>query len=354
MSLSSITVLPAEELRPVLAGADVAFLISCAATALVLYEHVITLGMEVQQVWKREISGATVLFVLTRYMTLLNRVFVTISLSSIHSPEAVSTSILVVVMSAIAAVRVYALWSRDIRLFVVVMVAGTFPALTNLFFRSASSVYIIPTALYSCQVAPTAMSASAYTALSIATRTVAIFSDGLVVVLTWIKTYRVFVLTRKISFRTNYSALILRDGTLYFLAVCVLNLVAIIYIMDVGANLLNDMIVTLSSLLMARFLLNLRDHRSRTEDIIYVAETTGKGTMGTSPVSTLRFTSDLLDSMAGSVGAADEDVLDDDDDETACEHDDTVHKDMWSDAHHSDSKDLGGVLVLGDGGASWV
>ena len=49
-------------------------------------------------------------------------------------------------------------------------------------------------------------------AVLIATRAVSIFSDGLVVALTWVKTYRVFVLTRQVSFRTNYSALILRDG----------------------------------------------------------------------------------------------------------------------------------------------
>ncbi|RDX51746.1 hypothetical protein OH76DRAFT_1481264 [Lentinus brumalis] len=352
MSMSSTIILPVAELRPILAGADAAFLLSCAATALVLYEHAITLGTEVQQVWKREVSGATVLFILTRYMTLLNRLFVAISLSPIHSREAASTSILIVVMSA---VRVYALWSRDIRLFLIVMVTGVFVALVNLFFRSASSVYILPTALYSCQVAPTAMSASAYATLSIATRAVSIFSDGVVVVLTWIKTYRVFVLTRKVSFRTNYSALILRDGTLYFLAVCILNLVAIIYIMNIGANLLNDMIVTLSSMLMARFLLNLRDHRSRTEDITYImSQSEGKGRMSTSPVSTLRFKTDLLDSMAASVGTTDEDLLDDDDDETACEHDGTVDKHAWLEAHHVDSKDQEGVLVLGERGASWV
>ena len=53
--------------------------------------------------------------------------------------------------------------------------------------------------------------------MSIVTRVISIFSDGLVVVLTWLKTYRVFVLTRAVEFRTNYSMLILRDGTLYFL-----------------------------------------------------------------------------------------------------------------------------------------
>ncbi|RPD54965.1 hypothetical protein L226DRAFT_464333 [Lentinus tigrinus ALCF2SS1-7] len=348
--MPSIVILSAAELQPVLESADAAFLISCAATALVLYEHVITFGTEVQQVWKRNISGATILFILTRYMTLLNRIFVTIGLYSIDSKETASASILIVVMSAIAAVRVYALWNRDIRLFIVVMVAGMFPALTNLFFRSASSVYILPTNLYSCQVAPTAMAKSAYIALSIATRVVSICSDGLVVALTWVKTYRVFVLTRKISFRTNYSALILRDGTLYFLAVCVLNLVAIVYLMNVGTNLLNDMIVTLSSLLMARFLLNLRDHRSRSEDISYVISDPA-GTMSARSVSTIHFQTDLLDSMAGSVGALDED--DEDDDMTACEHAGTMDKHLW-DAHHSDSKELDGVLVLDEKGASWV
>ena len=57
--------------------------------------------------------------------------------------------------------------------------------------------------------------------VSVATRVIAILSDGLVVVLTWMKTYRVHVLTRGVDFRTNYSTLILRDGTVYFLSVLV-------------------------------------------------------------------------------------------------------------------------------------
>ena len=53
--------------------------------------------------------------------------------------------------------------------------------------------------------------------VSIAARVVSILADGTVVLLTWLKTYRIFVLTRGVAFRTNYSTLILRDGTLYFL-----------------------------------------------------------------------------------------------------------------------------------------
>lgn len=45
-------------------------------------------------------------------------------------------------------------------------------------------------------------------------RLVSIFSDGLVVVLTWIKTFRGYLLSRKVQLRTvtNYTTLILRDG----------------------------------------------------------------------------------------------------------------------------------------------
>ena len=55
--------------------------------ALVLYEHAITFGLEVQQIWQRNISGAAILFILTRYITLINRILVTISLTSIRSLE---------------------------------------------------------------------------------------------------------------------------------------------------------------------------------------------------------------------------------------------------------------------------
>ncbi|KAI0760553.1 hypothetical protein C8Q74DRAFT_1207827, partial [Fomes fomentarius] len=351
--------------------------------ALVLYEHAITLGTEVQQIWRRHLSGATVLFIMTRYLILLDQILVMISLSSIRSLEvghcrtltwlhAVTTSILIVVMSAVAAVRVYALWNRDLRLFALVMATGVLPALANLYFRSASTVYIIPTKLFSCQAAPTAMSAGAYTSLSIATRIVSIFSDGLVVVLTWVKTYRVFVLTRKIKLRTNYSTLILRDGTLYFLAVCVLNLIAIVYVMNIGANLLNDMIVNLSALLMARFLLNLRDQRHQNEDLSLPLTAYTDSLYPSKPsLSSVRFSPALVDSMGGLVGDEDEDDDEEGGDDqvdkkTTTENFEVISygprrpdsEEVWNAPPPPglDSKEAHtqGVLVLGEKGATWA
>ena len=103
---------------------------------------------------------------------------------------------------------------------------------------------------------------------------------------------------------------------------------------------------------MARFLLNLRDHRNRSEDVAYLMTLSdSKGAMTTRPVSTLNFMPDTSDSMAGSMNYMDNDVFDEDDDETVCEHIGTIDKQVWLDAQ---SRQLHGVLVLEEKGASWV
>lgn len=54
-----------------------------------------------------------------------------------------------------------------------------------------------------------------YSLVSMATRVLSIVSDGLVVALTWAKTYRTYRLSRSIKLRTNVAAMILRDGELW-------------------------------------------------------------------------------------------------------------------------------------------
>ena len=55
--------------------------------ALVFYEYAITVHLEAQQIWNREASVATALFVLTRYITLLDRLFVIIPVLTSYSFE---------------------------------------------------------------------------------------------------------------------------------------------------------------------------------------------------------------------------------------------------------------------------
>ena len=45
-------------------------------TALVFYEYAITLGQEIDMFWKRKFTGATVLFMLNRYLLVLSSTLV--------------------------------------------------------------------------------------------------------------------------------------------------------------------------------------------------------------------------------------------------------------------------------------
>lgn len=56
----------------------------CAAEALAFYEHAITIRAEVQQIWRREISSASILFIFTRYMILLDRILAIVGLWQLH------------------------------------------------------------------------------------------------------------------------------------------------------------------------------------------------------------------------------------------------------------------------------
>ncbi|PIL23129.1 hypothetical protein GSI_14438 [Ganoderma sinense ZZ0214-1] len=214
--------------------------------------------------------------------------------------HAITTSLLMVVMSAIAAVRTFALWNRDWRVLAVIMIPGLFPAFANLYFRSASAVLLVPSSLFACQTMPTGMSALAYKNLSVVARVVSIFGDGMVVVLTWLKTYRVSVVTKGVASRISVSTVILRDGTLYFIVICILNVVAIVYVVRTGSNLLRDIIVSLSSILMSRFLLNLRRHHARRAEWQFVTAAPEDGMLSYS-FPRLTFPSNRSDSMGWSM-----------------------------------------------------
>ncbi|OJT05149.1 hypothetical protein TRAPUB_4075 [Trametes pubescens] len=337
---------PLAHLWPVLRDADASFFISCAATTLALYEHLITIRLEVQQVWKRDASGATVLFIMTRYFMLLSRIFVILGFYPIRDPAAIATSALIIVLSgqfapglprcwlyaksdddaAIGAIRVYALWNRDYRLLIILMLTGIIPAMANLFFRSASSAYIVPTRFYSCQSAPTAMTAQTYKALSIATRVISIFSDGLVVFLTWKKTFRIYALTRHAKLHADYSVLILRDGheppERPHRNVRTFPPAPRLPPLNYNPTILHR----LSAILMARFLLNLRDQRAHLEDKAWPGDSSPSTltlAFSASP-STIRFRpGGVLDTMGGtiSMGSREAEDLEGDgsDEETRCE-----------------------------------
>ncbi|KAJ6571462.1 hypothetical protein B0H19DRAFT_1255430 [Mycena capillaripes] len=60
---------------------------SIAAVALLIYDHVITLAEEVNRVWSRKVSGATVLYACLRYGTLFEKIAVLFLASWYLTPD---------------------------------------------------------------------------------------------------------------------------------------------------------------------------------------------------------------------------------------------------------------------------
>ncbi|EKM57494.1 uncharacterized protein PHACADRAFT_206395 [Phanerochaete carnosa HHB-10118-sp] len=92
----------------------------------------------------------------------------------------------------------------------------------------------------------------------IGTRVPLIFADALVLVLTWIKTLRQLTEARRLRLPLSISTCLLRDGTLYFLILLVVNIVQILTATTVAIAPVSAFVSTVPPILINRFMLNLR------------------------------------------------------------------------------------------------
>ncbi|KAJ8489003.1 hypothetical protein ONZ51_g3220 [Trametes cubensis] len=200
-----------------------------AGIALLTYDYLLTFSGEIQFVWSRKFSGATVVFVLNRYVTLFSKIVLSISTFwwpnqtdqrlVAHGAPVLLTEIFTVavafVVAAFSALRVYGRpghqYGNDsihsevtgyLRLDVPSI--NTFN-LSHLRFHGLSTV-----------VEKEATLTQRSGGVSIVTHTCAIGADLLVIVLTWIKTYQMKKEASVLGSGAAFSSLILRDGTLYF------------------------------------------------------------------------------------------------------------------------------------------
>ena len=60
------------------------------STALLFYDHFVTLKEEIQYIWRRKFNAATYLFFLTRYIALFERITLMVSLFLVTTDDKVS------------------------------------------------------------------------------------------------------------------------------------------------------------------------------------------------------------------------------------------------------------------------
>lgn len=243
-----------------------------SAITVVAYDYCLTIGGEVQYIWRTTTSFVNILFYAHRYCALCGIVLIILDWVQPESWLTGSSEgcdivmlLLVIANCAImtsatifAAVRVYAIFDRSKMLFLVTSLVGLVnPVLTGytmLGLESQTQKSVASQAF--CGSSPSVKSASWITGA----RGSSLAADGLLLALTWIKTRNSAQNGRAEGVRPHLSQTLLQDTAFYFGFLFIVNVIGI-----ATGHLSDFWMVTalwtpaLTSILMSRLLLDLRE-----------------------------------------------------------------------------------------------
>ncbi|EKM56285.1 uncharacterized protein PHACADRAFT_207564 [Phanerochaete carnosa HHB-10118-sp] len=230
--------------------------VSCSLIALVTYEYVVTLDQEIAVVWKRKFTATSMMLLSTRWLMLWGVILM-------YMP-AKQTSSITTLTSLFSALRVYALWQQSRMKYVfttIVFMLGLVPVGTNIF-ASVHTVLL-------CQDIPIhGTYCSNFVNIQPKLTNDAIAADIAVLALTWVKSFKQFQEMRRLELGSSISTVLLRDGSLYFVALLAMNILQLLTFTDafVEANYADAFLQFMPAVLVQRFMLNLRQLSFHTDD----------------------------------------------------------------------------------------
>ncbi|KAI0730600.1 hypothetical protein C8Q76DRAFT_782288 [Earliella scabrosa] len=235
-------------------------------SAVSFYEYLITLGPEVGLFWMQKPTGACVLFMLNRYIFLLNNV-----LGALYwAPQSE---------------RMYALLpSRSSGRRSTNMEPPPQSPVCSIFL---GQMCVLPLSEDGTR------SSNDSLPVNVVTRTSVISAEVLVILVTWFTTYRRGIFRQR---GLTLSSIVLFDGTIYFLAMLILNVIDMCFsLLTIGpttairfSSLVADFVEPINSVLISRFLLKLQ---AASHDTIHLDSGTQESSQGASGVGvgTLNF-----------------------------------------------------------------
>ncbi|KAI0660005.1 hypothetical protein C8Q70DRAFT_913775, partial [Cubamyces menziesii] len=248
---------------------------------LIFYEYGITINSEVRLIWRRKVTGASILFVLNRYIMIMDNIVTLasfpamsnrVSLSHLAKCYALAWIDVVLnllpyfVWNAFSTMRVYAISGRDWRISALVCVLMLGPIISN--------IYNIP---FEFPVnMPPPYGCSFDNSVSLATHAIVplMAGDAIVILVTWWKTYKLKKAADEARVTISLVDLLLRDGTIYFATMLVVNSLHIMMNYIVKISFLGDVADVITSILISRFIMNLRDIDGKeTGEISYATRT---------------------------------------------------------------------------------
>ncbi|KAI0641614.1 hypothetical protein C8Q79DRAFT_918968 [Trametes meyenii] len=291
---------------------------------LILYEYCITLDSEIRLIWRRKITGASVIFFINRYLMVVRESITVASFWPISDPVRVTGSLtglfrcnglgyMDIILSLLpyfvwnvfSTLRVYAISGRNwlIAAFVAFIMLG--PICANLYNAPLLKPDNMPSP-YNCSE-DNAVTVATHLKLTLISRLSIIVGDATVLVVTWWKTYRLKKAADAARVRTSIVDLLLRDGTVYFATMLVLNVLHIAINFVLQVSFMGDIADVLVSILVSRFIMNLREYDAKDTGQLSHTSSAARDGLGSwhlaSPGAvdertTLAFASGFIESMA--------------------------------------------------------
>jgi len=232
-----------------------------AAFIMLVYDHLLTFDQEVERIWKQRLSAASVLFLVNRYVTIMEFIVV---LEAFHNPrwkgevcrksvlfEASGTIALVAVGELIMILRVFAIYGRNIRLLVVLMGLWLAQVIVSGAGLRKGFPVPLPPVLTGCILTGDGPLPSLWIA--------PLVTDSIIFFLTLYRAKRYATNRRFLASPT--IMILVRDGTVYFFLIFLANLANVIVyfsatrdLKDIGASFSQLITATMIS----RLVLNLR------------------------------------------------------------------------------------------------
>ncbi|TBU37723.1 hypothetical protein BD309DRAFT_904714 [Dichomitus squalens] len=277
-----------------------------AATAIFVFDSIITTGEEIRCFWGRNITGAAIVFWLNKYMTMLFlgwglATFLKLSDKSCAMSSksiVVIDCLLFIVLAAFTAIRVYAL-GRSLNLCAITAVLSLVPLGINFvaFRFGVTGKNIFP---FGC-ITIDSQSIGLTQKFVIIARSCSIAADCLAIGSTWLALGLPHANSRGGILKGSISSALLLDGTVYFLILAVLNSLHLAFtLLSINIDSLQSVSVVtaftapLSAILVSRFLLHLQSASLR-----------AVGSIPSSQISSLHLDRSLVfERVVGSLGAS--------------------------------------------------